>query len=68
MSTVGQISLPGSIYLHYTEDFIFEIMMFACIFAINVLESKMIKPIWEWGNISLFCMEKDLKLAELILT
>lgn len=45
MSTVGQISLPGSVYLHYTEDFIFEIMMFACIFAINVLESKMIKPI-----------------------
>lgn len=38
MSTVGQISLPGSIYLHYTEDFIFEIMMFACIFAINVQE------------------------------
>lgn len=45
MSRVGQISLPDSAYLHYTEDFIFEIMMFACIFAINVLESKMIKPI-----------------------
>lgn len=45
MSRVGQISLPDSVYLHYTEDFIFEIMMFACIFAINVLESKMIKPI-----------------------
>lgn len=38
MSRVGQISLPDSVYLHYTEDFIFEIMMFACIFAINVQE------------------------------
>lgn len=38
MSRVGQISLPDSVYLHYTEAFIFEIMMFACIFAINVQE------------------------------